>query len=140
MANFSQRGESPNNSNDFKDIYSYYQLKIYYLKRFELQTHEISSTTSHEFCEVVVPGACYLEMILAGVKAHLGAQEKVCQLAVDSLIGNASFCTFLFIFQILSRKHGASKTSALPNHWSCDSRKMVIWRTCEVQDASRTSR
>ena len=24
--------------------------------------------------EVVVPGACYLEMILAGVKAHLGPQ------------------------------------------------------------------
>jgi len=28
--------------------------------------------------EVVVPGACYLEMILAGVKAHLGAQEAWC--------------------------------------------------------------
>ena len=24
--------------------------------------------------EVVVPGACYLEMILAGVKTHLGPQ------------------------------------------------------------------
>lgn len=28
--------------------------------------------------EVVVPGACYLEMILAGVRAHLGQQEAWC--------------------------------------------------------------
>eukprot|EP00913_Durusdinium_trenchii_P008003 g7506.t1 len=26
--------------------------------------------------EVVVPGACYLEMILAGLRTHLGPQER----------------------------------------------------------------
>ncbi len=53
-------------------------------------------TKSAEFREVVVPGACYLEMILAGVKAHLGAQVRMfaCRWLVDRKRIFAHFFSF----------------------------------------------
>lgn len=81
---------------------------------------------SHEFCEVVVPGACYLEMILAGVKAHLGAQvRKFANLPLIRWLEthlSAHFSSFSKIWagSLVHRKPGLCQTIGLATlaRWS----------------------
>ena len=104
--NFSQLGESLNNSKNFTTIYE--------LKRFKRQTHEIGW---------IPRGGCTWRLLSwddpCWCESSFGSSgENVCLPLIGWLETN--LCTFLFIFinfeELRCRKPGVSKTWALLNH------------------------